>query len=178
MTTKYLLIDIDQCVRCYACEIACKQENELNVGPRWVQVMTIEPRKVSENLHMDFVPVPCLHCDDPACAYFCPTGAITKRSDGVVSIDRDLCNRCKLCIHGCPYGRIHWDEEKGAVGKCNLCVERVDSGLEPSCVQHCIGGALQYVTEEELSAITRGQHNVQMGKVCYTSTKWKLKAGV
>lgn len=177
MDKKILLIDIDQCVRCYACEIACKQENDLPVGPRWLQIMTIEPRKVLGDLRLDFVPLPCLHCDDPPCAYFCPAGAIRKRDDGIVLIDGDSCNRCQLCINGCPYGRIYWNEETGTVGKCNLCVDRIDSQLEPSCVQHCIGGALQFVTEAELRDITKDQHNSRMGVVCYTSTKWKLKAG-
>jgi len=87
----------------------------------------------------------------------------------------NVCNKCKLCISGCPYGTIYWDEEKGVVDKCSLCVERIDDGLEPFCVQHCIGSALQFVTEEEYADITQGQHNVRIGKVCYTSTRWKLK---
>ena len=175
MVKKLLLIDIDQCVRCHACELACKQENNLNVGPRWIQVATIGPRKVNKALHMDFVPLLCLHCDDPPCAHFCPTGAIIKRGDGVVLIDKSACNGCKLCIIGCPYGAIYWDEELGVAGKCNLCADRIDYGLEPSCVQHCIGGALQFVTEEELAGITQNQHNVRIGKVCYASMRWNLK---
>ena len=177
MDKKVLLIDLDQCVRCFACEIACKQENDLPVGPRWMQIATIEPRKVQDTLHLDFVPLPCLHCDDPPCAHFCPTGAIKKRDDGIVLIEKESCDHCQLCMDGCPYGRIFRDEETGTVGKCNLCVDRIDFGLQPTCVQHCIGGALQLVTEKESRDITEGQHSVRMGAVCYTSTKWKLNAG-
>lgn len=86
-----------------------------------------------------------------------------------------ICNECKLCTVGCPYGAIYWDEERVEIGKCSLCVERIDDGLVPFCVQNCIGSALQFVTEEEYADITQGQHNVRIGKVCYTSTRWKLK---
>ena len=174
MAKSLLLIDIDQCVRCYACEIACKQENDLHIGPRLVQNITIGPRNVLNELYMDFVPVLCFHCDDPPCAYFCSNGAIVKRDDGVVLINGLLCNKCRLCINACPYGAIHWDGGKGTVNKCTLCVERMDNGLEPSCVQHCLSGALQFVIEEELSNIIKDQYNIRIGKVCYTSIKWKL----
>lgn len=175
MVRKTLLIDIDQCVRCYACEVACEQENDLDVGARWLQVATIEPRTVGQGLHMDFVPMLCFHCDDPPCAYFCAPGAIVKRENGIVLIDQDKCNKCKLCVYGCPYGAIYWDEKRGTIGKCDLCTERLDRGLEPSCVQHCIGGAIQFVTEAELTSRTGNQYRTRVGKVCYTSTKWALK---
>lgn len=86
-----------------------------------------------------------------------------------------ICNECKLCTVGCPYGAIYWDEERGEAGKCDLCVERTDDGLPPFCVQNCIGSALYFVTEEELADVTNGQHTVRIGKVSYTSTKWKIK---
>lgn len=87
-----------------------------------------------------------------------------------------ICNECKLCTVSCPYGAIYWDEKESKVGKCTLCVERIDDGLEPFCVQHCVGGALYFVTEEEFADITRDQHTVRVGKVAYTSTKWKIKS--
>lgn len=178
MNEKFLLIDIDQCTRCYACEIACKQENNLGVGPRWRRALTLGPRRLEEGLHLDFVPVGCLHCDDPPCAYFCPTKAISKRDDGVVVIAEDKCNGCQLCIYGCPFGVMSFDQSRNVAGKCNLCTDRIDYGLEPSCVQHCYCGSLQWVDEKELAEITDEMHTVRMGKVCYSSNKWKLSAPV
>ncbi len=169
-----LLIDIDKCVGCYSCEVACKQENELPLASRWCQVFSRGPREVDGQLHLDFIPVVCLHCDDPICAYFCNFGAITKGEDGLVRIGEDKCTGCGLCVYGCPYGAIFFDQEKGIAGKCSLCISRTDYGLEPSCVQHCTGGALQYVTDDELETITRGMHVAKFGKVAYTSSKWKL----
>ena len=175
MSDKVLLIDIDKCIRCYACEITCKEENNLPVGPRPCQVMTVGPRKVSGELHMDFTPTICVHCDDPICAYFCPVGAITKRKDGIVVINEEECNGCRRCVYGCPYGVMCYSPEKRVATKCSLCIDRIEYGLEPSCVQHCIGGSLQFVTAEELENITRGAHKVKMGKVYYTSAKWRLR---
>ncbi|UCG65918.1 MAG: 4Fe-4S binding protein [Deltaproteobacteria bacterium] len=174
MSERLLLIDVDKCVGCYACEIACKQEHHLPLEPRWCTVIPIGPRKLGEKLHLDFVPALCIHCDDPLCSYFCPVDAISKRQDGIVVIDEDECTGCRLCVYGCPYGAIYFDHERKIAGKCSLCVSRIDDGLEPSCVQHCIGGALLFVTEEELGQITEGMHTARDGKVCYTSSKWKL----
>lgn len=174
-TEKFLLIDIDLCARCYSCEIACKQENNIGVGPRWRRITTLGPRRLGEeDLHLDFVPVSCIHCDDPTCAYFCPTDAISKRKDGVVVIDEEKCNGCQLCIYGCPHGNMSFDPERNVAGKCNLCMDRIDYGLEPSCVQHCFCGALQWVNEKELAEITQEMHTTRSGKLCYRSTKWKL----
>ncbi|MFC1929932.1 4Fe-4S dicluster domain-containing protein [Chloroflexota bacterium] len=174
MSEKLLLIDVDRCVGCYACEVACKQENDLPLGPRWCRIIPIGPRELQEELHLDFVPTTCIHCDDPICSYFCPLGAITKREDGIVLIDEDKCNGCGLCVYGCPCGAIYFNQEKKIAGKCSLCVSRIDDGLEPSCVQHCIGRALQFVTEEELDEITRRLHVARTGRVCYASSKWRL----
>ena len=174
MSEKILLIDVDKCVGCYACEIACKQEHDLQVGPRWCRVISIGPRNVHGSLHLDSVPTICIQCADPACASFCPVGAIGKREDGIVVIDENACTGCKLCEYGCPYGAIYFDEDKKVAGKCTLCLSRIRDGLEPSCVQNCIGGALQFVTEDELDHIIKGMHRARTDRVCYTSSKWKL----
>jgi Fe-S-cluster-containing dehydrogenase component len=179
MEKKVLLIDLDTCVRCYACEVACRQEHGLTfeTKSKWCQVMTLGPRWIGQELYMDFVPVMCLQCDDPFCAAFCPVEAIAKRGDGIVVVDEELCTGCKLCVYGCPYGAMFYDEVKGIAGKCDLCSDRIENGLEPACVQHCIGGSLQFVTQEELMSITSGEHTLRMGMTCYVSSKWRLKNG-
>ena len=177
MSQKFLLIDIDNCVRCYACEVACRQEHGLTFETKsnWCQVMTIEPRWIRQELHMDFVPVMCSQCDDPICASFCPVNAISKGEDGIVVVDEEVCTGCKLCVYACPYGAMFYNEVKGIAGKCDFCTSRAQNGLEPACVQHCIGGALQFVTENELTTITSGEHALRIGMVCYTSSKWRLE---
>lgn len=174
MSEKLLLVDIDRCVRCHSCEVACKQEHDLPIGPRWTEVITIQPRWVTEELCTDFVFTSCVHCAEPLCAYVCPTNAIVKREDGIVVIDEAKCTGCGLCPPACPYGAIHMNPETGVAWKCDFCLDRTDHGLEPSCVQHCVGGALQYVTPKELLELTVGKHKARIGKVCYVSEKWKL----
>jgi len=177
---RVLLIDIDSCVRCHACEIACRQEHELTdeTASCWCHVVTVGPRRVGGKLHMDFVPVVCRHCDDPACAAACPEGAIRKTDTGLVLIDEAACNGCKTCLYSCPYGCISFNEAKHTVGHCDQCRDRTESGLEPACVQHCIGGALQFISSRDLEERTAGQHTLLSRRVCYVSGKWKLQGNM
>jgi Fe-S-cluster-containing dehydrogenase component len=174
METGTLLIDIDRCIRCFACEVACKQENDLPPGPRAASVVTIEPRTINGELTMDFVFTTCLQCDDPLCRAVCPHGAILKRKDGIVLVDDNTCKGCSYCVYACPFGAIQINQEKRIAWKCSLCTDRLEHGLMPSCVQHCSGGSLQYVTPRELEKATEGRHKVYVGKVCYVSVQWKL----
>lgn len=180
MSQKILLIDLDTCVRCYACEVACREEHNLSFESqsRWCQVMTVGPRWVSQGLHLDFVPTMCFQCDDTPCASFCFVDAISKREDGIVMVDEVVCNGCKLCVSGCPYGAMFFNETKGIAGKCDFCISRIQVGLEPTCVQHCIGGALQFVTDEELTTITSVEHTLRIGMIYYASSKWRLSNGI
>ncbi len=78
--------------------------------------------------------------------------AITKREDGIVLIDEELCIGCKDCIEACPLGVMQFDEEREVAQKCNLCVDRLDRGLQPACVaacpSHCIYfGDIKKITE-------------------------------
>jgi Fe-S-cluster-containing dehydrogenase component len=171
-----MLIILDCCMGCHACEIACRQENDLvdETSPRWCRVLTIRPRQVRGELHLDYFPAMCVHCDDPLCIRCCPVEAIVKREDGIVVVDHEKCNGCRLCVSACPYGAMTLNEVTNVAGKCNFCLERLGHGIEPSCVQHCVGGALRYVTREDLEEITKGKHASFIGKVCYASSKWKL----
>ena len=94
MDKKALLVDIDLCYGCLACEVACKQEHDLPVGPCWISVQTIGPQKVDGKLKMFFYPMHCMHCSEPACLKACPEDAITKRADGIVLITEDKCTGC------------------------------------------------------------------------------------
>jgi len=174
---KTLLVDIDSCIRCHACEIACRNEHELTAetGASWCRVVTVGPRRIQGNLHVDFVPVFCLHCEDPFCLALCPSRAIRKDEEGRVVIDEDSCTGCGLCVHGCPYGCISFNEVKGTAGHCDLCRGRTEAGLEPACVQHCIGGALRFVAQEELEDCISGLHTVSSRRICYASSKWRLQ---
>lgn len=176
-SARVLLIDLDNCVQCHSCQIACRQEHGLDfeTQSQWCRVMTVGPRRIAQNLHIDFVPTMCFQCDDPVCTHFCGVKSLSKSPDGKVVINEEACTGCRLCVYGCPYGNIFYNVTKGVAGKCDRCANRVDHGLEPACVQHCIGGALQFVTQEELAQMTSGEYTLRMGTVYYNSSKWKLK---
>ena len=139
-----LLTDIDLCTGCMACEVACKQEHNLPVGPKWMKVVQVGPKEIGGRLVMDFVPMHCKHCENPPCIEACPVDAISKRNDGIVIFNEELCIGCKECIEACPFGAPQYNPEKGVIQACNLCYERVDQGLTPTCVQNCPTQALVF----------------------------------
>ncbi len=139
-----LYVDLDRCFGCFTCELACKQEHDLPIGPRWIRVIQDGPKEISGRLRLDFYPVLCRHCEEPRCAEACPEEAISKRADGLVLIDADLCTGCKACIEACPFGLMAFDEASEKASKCDLCVQRLEQGLRPSCVAFCPGKALMF----------------------------------
>jgi len=146
MDSKSLQVDTDLCVGCFACVVACKQEHNLPVGVNWMRIVKEGPMKVDGKLTMRFNPIYCPNCKKPPCIDACPVGAISKRFDGIVLFDEELCTGCKECIEACPFEAIQYDPEKAVAQVCDLCVERVDKGLKPSCVLHCPTGAL-YISD-------------------------------
>ena len=80
------------------------------------------------------VSLACNHCEEPICVEICPTQALGKRADGIVSIDADRCIGCKYCSWASPYGALQYDVEAGRMTKCTFCAEDLDAGLPPSCV--------------------------------------------
>jgi len=143
MTKEYTLaVDTRECVGCSACEVACKQEHDLPVGPRLIRVYPDGPREIEGKIQLRYIVTHCMHCSKPPCKDACPVGAIDKRPDGIVLFDEELCIGCKDCIDACPLGIVQFDSDKGVAQKCDLCVDRLDRGLAPACVavcpSHCI----------------------------------------
>ncbi len=150
-----LLVDRNLCLGCQSCEVACKQENNLPEGPRWIRVIQVGPVEIGGKLTMSFHVSRCMHCGKPVCINACPEGAITKRIDGIVLINPELCTGCEICIEVCPFGVLQFNPEKNIVEKCTLCAHRVDNGLKPPCVNTCPTGALQFGDINELSELIR-----------------------
>lgn len=123
-----LLIHKSDCMGCHACEVACKQEHGLEVGPQFIKVLEKSPR---------FMPIYCHHCVKAPCKEACPTEAIYTNSRGIVLIDNDLCIGCKECLDACVFGAMQFDDDKGVAVKCNLCCDRLESNQEPACSSVC-----------------------------------------
>merc|ERR1712096_183389 len=87
----------------------------------------------------------CNHCDNPVCLKGCPTRAYTKHPEyGAVIQDPEICFGCGYCTWVCPYNAPQLDPIKGQVGKCNMCVDRLEVNLKPACVSACLGNALDF----------------------------------
>ena len=105
----------------------------------------------------------CNHCDDPACAKHCPTGAMHKdETTGIVSVDQDVCIGCGYCDWVCPYGAPSMDDVDRVMSKCNFCADRVAKGIEPYCVASCpanarIFGDLNDPTSEAAQLVQSGK---------------------
>jgi Fe-S-cluster-containing dehydrogenase component len=123
-----LVIFQKDCMGCHACEIACKQEHGLSVGPRLIKVIEKSPI---------YIPLYCHHCAKPPCKDACPVEAITRNERGVVLIDEELCIGCKACIEACPFGAMQFDGDKEIAVKCDLCYERLKNNKEPACIRAC-----------------------------------------
>ena len=155
-----LVIDLDTCVGCHACAVACKEwnaggisgpltdENPYGKDPFGVwfnRVHSYEIEALDEQPAMTLhFPRSCLHCETPACVSVCPTGASYKRlEDGIVLVDEDKCIGCKLCSWACPYGAREVSAVEGVMQKCTLCVDRIynqnipEEVRQPACVQAC-----------------------------------------
>lgn len=148
MTTYAIVADLNRCVGCQTCTSACKHANATAPGIQWRKVLDFEAGEFP-TVSRAFVPVGCMHCDEPSCRDVCPTTATRKRDDGIVTIDYDLCIGCAYCAVSCPYqARSRVDKPSSAYGgkamrhealredparlgvaqKCTLCVERIDEG--------------------------------------------------
>jgi nitrate reductase beta subunit len=89
---------------------------------------------------MFYLPRICNHCSYPGCLASCPRKAIYKRpEDGIVLIDQARCRGYQQCVEGCPYKRPMFRPTTGMSEKCVGCYPLVERGLQPRCVQTCIG---------------------------------------
>lgn len=155
---KHLLrIDEVFCWGCKACEVACKQENHVPDGVKLIALKEEFHKEKDGTLDFIFRLNICRHCDDPPCMAECPVEAITQREDGIVILDSEECTGCEACLEACPYDAIAFDEKHSVARKCNLCYQRVDSGLLPACADNiCLGHCIHFGDEASIKKIPSG----------------------
>jgi formate dehydrogenase iron-sulfur subunit len=173
--------DTTLCIGCKACEVACKEWNNLpadelhltgdsydNTGRlsshTWRHVNFIE-ETVRDNEQAAFqsgwlmMSDVCKHCHNAPCVEACPTGALFYTEFHTVVVQQDICNGCGYCQPACPFGVIDLSMADGKAHKCTLCYDRLKSGLEPACAKACPTNSIQFGELSELQ--TRAEQRVE-----------------
>lgn len=153
MGQKGFYLDMTTCIGCKTCQIACADKNNLEAGILFRKVYEAEGGSYPKPWAYAFS-ISCNHCAKPKCVENCPTGALSKREDGIVTHDKATCIGCRLCTWSCPYGAPKYIEKAGKVGKCDFCADLLAKGENPACVDACLMRTLQYGEIDEL----RKQH--------------------
>jgi anaerobic dimethyl sulfoxide reductase subunit B (iron-sulfur subunit) len=155
------------CVKCHACEIACKTWNEVEVGPRWREVVKVESGEFPDVQAMN-VSMACMHCGDAPCQTACPVSAISKRGeDGIVLVDPSVCIGCGFCAWACPFNAPQLTAMAGKMEKCNFCQtpgsERPHD-MPRACEEVCPTGAIKSGSLAELAQQNRKKVAGKLGE--------------
>ena len=171
--------DTTLCIGCKACEVACKEWNQLPAdgyafsgqsydntgqldGSTWRHVAFVEQFESAAPQASDEQVIHagggrwlmesdvCKHCTHAACLDVCPTGSLVRTEFGTVVVQQDICNGCGYCVPACPFGVIDKRDWDGHAGKCTLCYDRLKDGETPSCAKACPTESIQFGDVEEL----------------------------
>lgn len=155
MTQYAFYFDQSRCYSCQACSVACKDWNGIDPGPeKWMTVYEWEQGSFPD-LRVHNLAFPCGHCEDPICVKSCPNGAIFKEDKyGAVLVDQDKCKGSRQCVIACPYGapKFASDAAGTKMSKCTMCIDRLEKGQKPICVESCPLRALDFGTLDEMIA--------------------------
>lgn len=134
--------DMTKCIGCKCCVVACNEQNGNPATLNWRRVGEVEGGyyPYAQRFHLS---MGCNHCLEPSCLIGCPVEAYTKDAKtGVVLHNADTCIGCQYCTWNCSYGVPQYNAERGVVGKCDMCHNRLDDGMAPACVAACPEGAI------------------------------------
>ena len=175
---KGMFVDTTLCTGCKACQVACKQWNEL---PMDDETAVREHRAFTANSydntghlsasnwrHVKFVEQfsedrvdarwlmmsdSCKHCEQAGCLEVCPTGALYRTQHGSVDIHQDVCIGCRYCVGACPFGVIDYNQRTGRVNKCILCQDRLEDSQGTACAKACPTSSLTFGNVDDLKAM-------------------------
>jgi formate dehydrogenase iron-sulfur subunit len=177
MKKSAFLTDATVCIGCKACEVACKEWNEVPEdglewtgnsydntkalgASTWRHVMFLEQQATAgpQQVDMDdpfrwvFLSNVCKHCANSGCLEGCPTGAIVRTDVGSVLVQADVCNGCGYCVVSCPFGVIDKRPIDGRAFKCTFCYDRQSAGMMPACAKACPTQSIRFGELDDLRA--------------------------
>jgi formate dehydrogenase iron-sulfur subunit len=178
VTKAAFLTDATICIGCKACEVACKEWNEVpddgmiwsgfsydNTqalgASTWRHVMFLEQPAVAGPQQVDmenpfrwiFLSDVCKHCGNAGCLEACPTGAIVRTHVGSVLVQSDVCNGCGYCVVSCPFGVVDKRHPDGRAFKCTFCYDRQSAGMIPACAKACPTQSIRFGELSELREV-------------------------
>ena len=158
--------DTTLCIGCKACEVACKQWNQLpadgfdftgysydntrHLGSTTWRHVSFKEQIGERGARWLMMSDVCKHCDHAPCEVSCPTGAILYNEFGDVYVQADICNGCGYCISACPFGVLGRNEDDGHAHKCTLCYDRQKDDMTPACAKACPTASIQFGPVQEL----------------------------
>jgi Fe-S-cluster-containing dehydrogenase component len=149
--------NINKCVGCHACVVACSIENKTANDIQWREITSINPSGFPDIplLHLSLA---CNHCTDAPCLKNCPALAYAfDKKSGAVIHHAKKCIGCKYCTWACPYDAPKFNSKSRIIEKCTFCNHRINELLKPACANLCPTGALDFIDapeEYEYSGIT------------------------
>ena len=160
MARMKFLCDIERCIACNGCVVACKEGHQLPVGINRRRVIILNEGKPGERS----ISISCMHCSNAPCIAVCPVGALYQREDGIVLVNKEVCIGCGYCFMACPFGAPQFPRgnvfgARGAMDKCTFCAggpaptfsekerrlygqNRIAEGKVPLCAGMCSTKAL------------------------------------
>jgi sulfite dehydrogenase (quinone) subunit SoeB len=141
MSRQAMIIDMDRCMGCGACVMACEEEWALPPNVRRSWVVPLLPTAAPGGLTYTHYVGLCNHCSEATCLGACPTGATYRDAKGRIRVDPRACIGCGYCVTACPYDARTLDPVSGRIEKCDFCAPLTDAGMTPACVRTCPAGA-------------------------------------
>ena len=157
MSKMMIMIDVEKCVGCRICELACSVRKKKEFAPHHARIRIVKEENNGIN-----VPIVCQHCSDAPCAMVCPLNLYSvDEKTGAVMSRQEACIGCKACLLACPYGANAIDTNEfghDVAVKCDLC------GGDPLCVQFCPTGAIKYVRVDEADMLRKRQMTAKIAQ--------------
>jgi Fe-S-cluster-containing dehydrogenase component len=196
-----MLIDLRRCDGCVGldlppqCTQACIWSRYVPEGQQWIEVFE-QPMSHLPGAPRQFMPLPCVQCQNAPCVNVCPVGATFHTAEGTVLIDQERCIGCRLCMAACPYDRrfFNWGDPvqpafvseapydpetqvpamRGTVMKCDFCPEMTREGGLPWCVTGCPRGAI-YIGDLEEDVASNGGRPVRFSQLIHDNGAYRYK---
>ncbi|MFC7156777.1 4Fe-4S dicluster domain-containing protein [Halomarina halobia] len=167
--------DVEACIDCGGCVVACKRTWELPPDEQRISIATMFEGQHSEEFNAasgkalnersfpgeTSIPMQCYHCENAPCVSVCPTDALQRDEGGFVQVSDDLCVGCQYCLSACPFGAPQFPESNdgsarifgtgGTMDKCTMCEERQGIGKGPACAEECATDAILVGTADDIA---------------------------